>query len=228
LSNFTSSLLDTVLDGSHVVVILGIVMPPVEGTELEGATREHLEQSLFLLAFRCFAAMAWLVLSLRMELENRKETSVMKRFLSVVLAVAVVTVLAGAALAFMGPGGGMGPGRMGMGPGAMGMHGGPGGGMGPGMMGGAGPGAGPENCPGLTGTGQAQTPITEEKAKELATEYAGKYLTGYTVEKVLPFQGMRHTAYAVELKGPTGETRTLHVNPWGNVIPFGGPLAGTR
>jgi hypothetical protein len=34
--------------------------------------------------------------------------------------------------------------------------------------------------------------------------------------------------YTIELKGPKGETRTLHVNPWGNVIPFGGPLARTE
>jgi len=29
--------------------------------------------------------------------------------------------------------------------------------------------------------------------------------------------------YSVELKGPKDEVRVLHVNPWGNVMPFGGP-----
>ena len=136
----------------------------------------------------------------------------MKRFVSVVLAIALVTVLAGAALAFMGPGGrGMGGGMMGMGPG----HG----------AWGAGP--GPAGCPGMTGTGPA-TPaqITEEKAKEVAKEYVEKYFKGFTVERVLPFTGMRgHTMYTVELKGPKDETRTLHINPWGNVMPFGGPVS---
>lgn len=146
----------------------------------------------------------------------------MKRMTSVMLAVALVVVLAGAALAFpgrgpmMGWGGGMGPQMMG-----------PGAGMGPGAMGGAG---GPATCPGMAGAGAAATPqaqITEEKAKELATEYATKYFAGYTVERVLPFAGRFHTMYQVELKGPKGETRTLHVNPWGQVRPFG-PLAATE
>ena len=26
-----------------------------------------------------------------------------------------------------------------------------------------------------------------------------------------------------ELEGPKGEVRTLHINPRGNVVPFGGP-----
>jgi len=139
----------------------------------------------------------------------------MKRLVSVVLAIAVVTVLAGAAWAFMGPGGGrpmgMGGGMMGMGPG----HG----------ASGAGPGA--SGCPGMTGTGPAVAPaqITEEKAKEVAKAYVEKYFQGFTVERVLPFTGMHHTMYTVELKGPKGETRTLHINPWGNVMPFGGPVS---
>ena len=45
------------------------------------------------------------------------------------------------------------------------------------------------------------------------------------MEKVLPFGGRRMLAYQVELKGPKGETRTFHVNPWGNVMPFPGPVA---
>ncbi|MBI4635654.1 MAG: PepSY domain-containing protein [Candidatus Rokubacteria bacterium] len=136
----------------------------------------------------------------------------MKRVMTVVLAVALVAVVAGAALAF-GPG--MGPGRMGFGPQMMGA----GFQMGPGMMGAAG-GAG---CPGMAGaTSTAPQAITEEKAKELATEYAARYFKGFTVERVLPFAGRLHTMYQVELRGPKGETRVLHVNPWGGVMPFGG------
>jgi hypothetical protein len=67
------------------------------------------------------------------------------------------------------------------------------------------------------------TGVTEERAKELAQAYADQYLKGFTVERVLPFQGRRGTMYAVELKGPDNQTRTFHVNPWGNVMPFGGP-----
>ncbi|MEK6661586.1 MAG: PepSY domain-containing protein [candidate division NC10 bacterium] len=124
----------------------------------------------------------------------------MKRFLSVALTVTVVTLLAGVAFA-----------QMGRGPMA--------GGMGRGMMGG---GMGPANCPGMAATG-APAEITEEKAKELAQQYADQYLKGFTVEKVLPFTMPHGTGYSVELKGPKDEVRTFHINPWGNVMPFGGP-----
>jgi len=80
--------------------------------------------------------------------------------------------------------------------------------------------AGGAPCAGVTG---AATEVNEEKAKELATAYAGQYLKGFTVERVLPFTGGVHTMYSVELKNEAGELRSLHVNPWGNVIPFGGP-----
>jgi hypothetical protein len=43
------------------------------------------------------------------------------------------------------------------------------------------------------------------------------------VEKVLPFSGRMHTMYSVELTGPKDERRVLHVNPYGAVMPFGGP-----
>lgn len=144
----------------------------------------------------------------------------MKKLLSVAVVVAVVALVGGAALAH-GPGGwrggmwGGGP----MGPGMMGM-------MGPGMMGGYGygPGAGAYNCPGFAGPGTA-TPqaLTDEKAKEIAQQYADQYLKGFTVERVLPFTMPHGTGYSVELKGPQGELRTFHINPWGNVMPFGGP-----
>jgi hypothetical protein len=138
----------------------------------------------------------------------------MKRFLSVALPVTVVGLLAGVAFAQMAGGpmvGGMGRGMM-MGPGMMG-----GGMMGPGGQ------AGQWGCPGMAGTWTPATQITEEKAKELAQQYADQYLKGFTVEKVLPFTGMRGTMYSVELKGPQDEVRTFHINPWGNVMPFGGP-----
>jgi hypothetical protein len=71
--------------------------------------------------------------------------------------------------------------------------------------------------------GATPAPLTEEKAKEAAQAYADRYLKGFTVEKVLPFTGMHGTMYSVEMKGPNEELRTFHVNPWGNVMPFGGP-----
>jgi hypothetical protein len=96
--------------------------------------------------------------------------------------------------------------------------------MGPGMMGG-GPAAA---CPALgpAGAGPA-TPeaISEDKAKELATQYVDRYFKGYSIERVLPFEHGFRTMFQVELKGPKGDTRLLHVNPWGRVRPFGGPSA---
>ncbi len=77
------------------------------------------------------------------------------------------------------------------------------------------------DCPYATQTSATQ--ITEDKAKELAQQYADKYLAGFTVDKVLPFTGRNRTMYSVELKNPAGDVRTLHVNPYGNVMPFGGP-----
>ena len=153
----------------------------------------------------------------------------MKRLLSVALPVAAVVLVVGVAFAQMGGGmwgagpmgGGMGQGMMG--PGMMGS-----GTMGPGMMGGGmGPRgqAGQWECPGMTTGGQQApaTPITEEKARELAQQYADRYLKGFAVDKVLPFAGMHMPMYSVELKGPGDEIRILHVNPWGNVMPFPGP-----
>lgn len=140
----------------------------------------------------------------------------MKKAMSVVLAVALVGVLAGAALAH-GPGWGpmMGGGRGWMAGGGSGS-----------MMGRGGPEYGAEACPAWSAGEAGTEAITEEKAKELATEYANKYFAGFTVERVLPFTGRFRTMYQVELRGPKGETRYLHVNPWGGVRPFG-PLAAT-
>jgi hypothetical protein len=93
--------------------------------------------------------------------------------------------------------------------------------MGPGWSGGD---QGGYPCQQWSGAESAPAQITDEKAKEIAQQYADKYLAGYTVDKVLPFTGMRGvTMYSVELKGPKDELRMLHVNPWGNVMPFGGP-----
>ena len=130
----------------------------------------------------------------------------MKKLLGVVLAGLGLLALAGVATAQwgMGPGGGRFAG------------------MGPGMMGGPrGSQSGTEyGCPGHEDT-TAQ--ITEDKAKDLAQQYADQYLTGFTVERVLPFTGMHHSMYSVELTNKEGEVRTLHINPHGNVMPFGGP-----
>jgi len=130
----------------------------------------------------------------------------MKRFLTVALAVGMSLALAGAAFAQMG-----GPGWM--------MRGGS---AGPGMMGGP----GQYGCPGLAGYGgqEATAQVTEEQAKTLAQQYADQYLKGFKVDKVLPFAGRGGAMYSVELTGPEGQVRTLHVNPWGNVMPFGGPF----
>lgn len=97
--------------------------------------------------------------------------------------------------------------------------------MGPGMMWGC-----PCMPPGMMGPGMmggpgwaaSQAQLTEENAKAIAQQYTDKYLKGYMVERVLPITGMGGmTMYQVELKGPNGETRILHVNPWGNVMPVG-------
>ncbi|OFW54513.1 MAG: hypothetical protein A2146_02850 [Actinobacteria bacterium RBG_16_67_10] len=123
----------------------------------------------------------------------------------------MVAVLAGVALAQMGGG----PAGRGMGPGMMG-----GGMMEPGMMGGS---AGQAGCAGQVAAGAQPVQLMEEKAKELAQQYADTYLKGFTVDKVLPFSGMHGTMYSVELKGAEGQVRTFHINPWGNVMPLGGP-----
>jgi hypothetical protein len=135
----------------------------------------------------------------------------MKRFVTAAVAVVALAGLVGLAFAHGPMAGGMG------------WMGGMMGARGPGMMG-AGPGG--AGCPGMAAAGAAQAPgaqVTEERARELAQEYASRYLTGFTVERVLPFQAMHGTAYSVELKGPREEVRVLHVNPWGSVMPFGGP-----
>jgi hypothetical protein len=117
----------------------------------------------------------------------------MRRFVIVAVSVVAVTLVTGVAIAKMG-GGPTSP-----------------------MAGGA------AGCPGLAGTGPPEASLTEEKAKEAAQVYADKSLKGFTVEKVLPFTGMHGTMYSVEMKGPNEELRIFHVNPWGNVMPFGGP-----
>ena len=138
----------------------------------------------------------------------------MRRMIGVTVAVVLVAGLATAAMAEPG----WGPMGRGMG-GGMGMMGG-----GMGMMQGGGPGGG--GCAGRA-AGQQGEAITEERATALANEYVARHFQGYTVERVLPVQGRFHTMYEVELKGPAGEKRMLHVNPWGGVRPFG-PLATVR
>jgi len=123
----------------------------------------------------------------------------MGRAFGVILAGAAVLLLVGASSAQMGGGmsGGMGGGMMG------------GGHMGSGMMGGD------------TGKGSAPE-ITAEQAQQAAGKYVSQYLPGFAVTRTVPLTGMHMTMYQAELSGPGGETRTLHINPWGNVMPFGG------
>ena len=133
----------------------------------------------------------------------------MGRAFGMILAGAAVLLLVGASSAQMGGGmsGGMGGGMMGGGSMGGGMTGG--GHMGSGMMGGD------------TGKGSAPE-ITAEQAQRAAVEYASQYLAGFTVTRTVPLTGMHMTMYQAELSGPGDETRTLHINPWGNVMPFGG------
>ena len=120
----------------------------------------------------------------------------MRKFLGVLLIVAVVTALLGVITVVTAQWrGGHGPGMGRMGPGMM---------MGPGF-------------------GATATQITDEKAKELAQQYADKNLAGFKVERVLPSTGMPHTMYSVELKNTKGELRSIHITPFGGVMPFGGP-----
>lgn len=80
---------------------------------------------------------------------------------------------------------------------------------------------------GWTGVGTMQ--VTEEIAKTAVQQYAEKYFKDYKIERILPFLTMRGmTIYQAELTGPDGESRVLHVNPWGNVMPFGGPQARAK
>jgi len=119
----------------------------------------------------------------------------MKKFLGVSLVVGVLAVLVAVVVAHEHRGYGIGMGPR----------------MGRAMMGGR-------------GMWASTTQITEQKANELAQQYADKNLAGFKVERVLPSTGMPHTMYSVELKSPKGELRTLHVTPFGGVMPFG-PLS---
>ena len=130
----------------------------------------------------------------------------MKKVLSAIAVAGGLTLLGGAAFAQWGGGPGWRHGY----------------GMGPGMMRGGGPGWMASGAPCATYQ-EGAAEITEGKAKELATNYADQYLKGFKVERVLPFTGRFRTMYSVELKNDAGEVRTLHVNPFGNVMPFGGP-----
>lgn len=147
----------------------------------------------------------------------------MKRFLSIALPLAAVVLVAGVAFAQMG-GGTMGGGMMGngmigggmMGSGMMG-SGMMGGMMGGGAQGGAGE---PGDCHGAASAG-AEPQLTEEKAREVAQQYASQYLPGFFVEKVEPLTGMHMTMYSANLRGPKDEERVLHINPWGRVMVHG-------
>lgn len=132
----------------------------------------------------------------------------MKTVLTVTVTIAAMVVLAGAALAFMGPHHGPG----GMGHGMM---------MGPHMMAG---GEGPMGMGrGMHGGAMHATQVSEDEAKAIAQKYVDEQLKGFTVEKVVPSTGMPRTMYTVQLKGPKGESRTLHISPFGHVMPFAMP-----
>ena len=124
----------------------------------------------------------------------------MLRWGTPLVGIAVALAAVGVASAQMG-GWAMGPGGMGRGP------------HGPGMA-----------CQFEPATMLPAAKVTAESAREIAQRYADEHLKGFSVERVLPFTGMRGMAmYAVELKGPQDEMRTLHVNPWGGVMPWAGP-----
>lgn len=129
----------------------------------------------------------------------------MKTVLTVAVTIAAMVGLAGAALAFLVPG--HGPGHMGHG---MMMQ------MGPHLMAQGGASMGP----GTHGTAMHAMHVSEDQAKAIAQKYVDEQLKGYTIEKVVPSTGMPRTMYTVELKGPKGESKTLHVSPFGHVTPF--------
>jgi hypothetical protein len=152
----------------------------------------------------------------------------MKKALSVAVAAVLVLGLSGLAMAWWGGPGAGGPGWMmgGYGPqGMMGQGWGPGGGWGRGMGRGRGAGYGPGGGPCWQQGGPQgvkATAIDDAKAKELAGDYVKQNLPGYSVEKLVKFERPGGTMYQVEVKGPQSEVRYLHINPWGNVVVFGG------
>lgn len=131
----------------------------------------------------------------------------MKTVLTVAVTIVAMVALAGAALAFMGPRHGL----SGMGHGMMTS-------MGPHMMA---EGAGPMGMGrGMHGGAMHATQLSEDQAKAIAQKYVNEQLKRFTIEKVVPSTGMPRTMYTVELKGPKGESKTLHVSPFGHVMPF--------
>jgi membrane-bound ClpP family serine protease len=131
----------------------------------------------------------------------------MKTAVTVTATTAAMVLLVGGALAFMAPGHGPGM-RHGMMM-QMGSH----------MMT---QGAGSMGS-GTHGGAMNATQVTEDQAKAIAQKYVDEQLKGFTIEKVVPSTGMPRTMYTVELKGPKGETKTLHVSPSGHVMPFAMP-----
>ena len=91
--------------------------------------------------------------------------------------------------------------------------------MGPHMMA---QGRGPMG-PGMHRGAMNATQVSEDQAKAIAQKYVDEQLEGYTIEKVVPSTGMPRTMYTVELKGPKGESKTLHISPFGHVMPFATP-----
>jgi hypothetical protein len=129
----------------------------------------------------------------------------MKKILAVGVAIAAVVVVVHAALAFIGPRHWAGMGN------AMMMQ------MRPHMLA---QGAGPMG-PGTHRGAMNATQVSEDEAKAIARKYVDEQFKGYTIEKVIPSTGMPRTMYTVELKGPKGESKALHISPFGHVMPIG-------
>lgn len=75
----------------------------------------------------------------------------------------------------------------------------------------------------------AECRLTSATKKGVSKQYTDKYFKGYKIERILPFVAMSGmTRYQAKLTGPDGESRILHINPWGNVMPSGGPQARAK
>jgi len=58
--------------------------------------------------------------------------------------------------------------------------------------------------------------ITEEKAKELARDFAERYMPDYSVLRVLP-NAMGRWIYSIELQNLRGDLRVLRVHSSGSI-----------
>lgn len=125
----------------------------------------------------------------------------MKQVKTAIVATTFILAIAAVALAGNGPGTGM---PMGKGPGM---------GMGQGMG----------NCccgggRGMMGAGQAAgEQVSLEQATTLIHDYVSTNLKGYQVGAVEAVERPRGTMYAATVTDASGNTFSVHVNPWGMV-----------